>query len=176
MGFGVLVVGGTGQVGSGLVRALLAARSCTEVVMVNRRTIPLAADARLRQVILDTGAANFASEMAELARAYSAHAEPFALDLRRMFPGILQVVDEPSASRPWRFGSLVIRRHRQHEAIGWHIIDIEDDQRAGSDVFLDHVQRHAAPSNTVLQKRVLGGEVREAPSRWGHDAKVPTGQ
>ena len=48
MGFRVLVVGGTGQVGSGLVRALLAASSCTEVVMVNRRTIPLAADARLR--------------------------------------------------------------------------------------------------------------------------------
>ena len=40
MGFRVLVVGGTGQVGSGLVRALLAASSCTEVVMVNRRTIP----------------------------------------------------------------------------------------------------------------------------------------
>ena len=64
MGFRVLVAGGTGQVGSGLVRALLAADSCTEVVMVNRRTIPLAADARLRQVILDTSAANFASEIA----------------------------------------------------------------------------------------------------------------
>ena len=48
MGFRVLVVGGTGQVGSGLVRALLAASSCTGVVMVNRRTIPLAANARLR--------------------------------------------------------------------------------------------------------------------------------
>jgi hypothetical protein len=31
MGFRVLLVGGTGQVGSGLVRALLAASSCTEV-------------------------------------------------------------------------------------------------------------------------------------------------
>jgi uncharacterized protein YbjT (DUF2867 family) len=45
-----LVVGGTGQVGSGLVRALLAASSCTEAEMVNRRRIPLVADARLRQV------------------------------------------------------------------------------------------------------------------------------
>ena len=36
MGFRVLAVGGTGQVGSAVVRALLAARSCTEVVMVNR--------------------------------------------------------------------------------------------------------------------------------------------
>src|SRR5258707_1585778 len=76
MGFRVLVVGGTGQVGSVLVRALLAAGSCTEVVMVNRRTIPLAADARLRQVIMDTGAANFASEIAELAGTCSAQGEP----------------------------------------------------------------------------------------------------
>jgi len=76
MGFRVLVVGGTGQVGSGLVRALLAVSSCTEVVMVNRRTIPLAADARLRQVIMDTSAANFASEIAELARTCSAQGEP----------------------------------------------------------------------------------------------------
>jgi uncharacterized protein YbjT (DUF2867 family) len=44
MGFRVLVVGGTGQVGSALVRALLAASSCSEVVMVNRRSIPAAAD------------------------------------------------------------------------------------------------------------------------------------
>src|SRR3984885_6392444 len=76
MGFRVLVIGGTGQVGSGLVRALLAAGSCTEVVMVNRRTISPAADARLRQVIMDTSAIKFASEIAELARARSAQGEP----------------------------------------------------------------------------------------------------
>lgn len=76
MGFRVLVIGGTGQVGSAVVRALLAAGSCTAVVMVNRRTIPLAADARLRQVIIDTGAANFASEIAALAGTCSAQGEP----------------------------------------------------------------------------------------------------
>src|ERR1700719_4519900 len=76
MGFRALIVGGTGQVGSALVRALLAASSCSEVVMVNRRTIPLAADARLRQVIMDTSAANFADEIAELARTCSAQGEP----------------------------------------------------------------------------------------------------
>jgi len=76
MGFRVLVVGGTGQVGAELVRALLAAGSCTEVVMVNRRTIPLAADMRLRQVIMDTSAANFASEIADLASMCSALGEP----------------------------------------------------------------------------------------------------
>jgi hypothetical protein len=55
---------------------LLTASSCTEVVMVNRRAIPLAADARLRQVIMDTGGAKFASEIAELARTCNAQGEP----------------------------------------------------------------------------------------------------
>jgi len=76
MGFRVLVAGGTGQVGSALVRALLAESACTEVVMVNRRAIPAAADARLRQVIMDTSAANFASEIAELAGTCSAQGDP----------------------------------------------------------------------------------------------------
>ena len=76
MGFRILIVGGSGQVGSALVRALLAARACTEVVMVNRRTISVAAATRLRQVILDTGADNFASEITELAQACRAQGEP----------------------------------------------------------------------------------------------------
>ncbi len=76
MGFRILVVGGTGQVGSGLVRALLAAGSCTEVVMVNRRALPPAADARVRQVILDTAAADFASEITALARTSGVQGEP----------------------------------------------------------------------------------------------------
>ncbi len=76
MGFSVLVIGGTGQVGSGLVRALLTTNSCTQVVMVNRRTIPLAADARLRQVVMDTSAPNFASEIADLAGTCSKQGEP----------------------------------------------------------------------------------------------------
>ncbi len=76
MGFRVLIAGGSGQVGSALVRALLAANSCAEVVMVNRRTISLAADARLRQVIMDTGAENFAGQISELARTCRAQSEP----------------------------------------------------------------------------------------------------
>ncbi|MDB5978199.1 MAG: hypothetical protein JWR07_4959, partial [Nevskia sp.] len=76
MAFRILVVGGTGQVGSALVRALLATSACTEVVMINRRTISLAADARLRQVEMDTGAADFSSKIAELAKACSAQGEP----------------------------------------------------------------------------------------------------
>ncbi|HMA52596.1 MAG TPA: NAD-dependent epimerase/dehydratase family protein [Magnetospirillaceae bacterium] len=76
MGFAVLIVGGTGQVGSAVVRALLAVSSCTEVVMVNRRTAPLTADARLRQVVLDTGAPNFADEIAALARSMGKQGDP----------------------------------------------------------------------------------------------------
>jgi uncharacterized protein YbjT (DUF2867 family) len=76
MSFRVLVAGGTGQVGAALVRALLAAGACTEVVMVNRRNVALADDARLRQVIMDTEAANFAGEITELARSCSAQGDP----------------------------------------------------------------------------------------------------
>jgi uncharacterized protein YbjT (DUF2867 family) len=76
MGFRVLVIGGSGQVGSALVRALLAAGSCTQVVMVNRRTIPLSEHARVREVVLDTAAAVFAGEIADLARSCSAPGEP----------------------------------------------------------------------------------------------------
>ena len=54
MAFRVLIIGGTGQVGAAVVRALVAEPSCAEVVMVNRKAIPLTANDRLRQVILDT--------------------------------------------------------------------------------------------------------------------------
>jgi uncharacterized protein YbjT (DUF2867 family) len=76
MGFRVLIVGGSGQVGSALVRALLASSACSEVVMVTRRTIPVAADARLRQVVMDTGAEDFVGRITELARACVAPGEP----------------------------------------------------------------------------------------------------
>jgi uncharacterized protein YbjT (DUF2867 family) len=76
MAFRVLVIGGSGQVGSALVRALLAAGSCTEVVMVNRRSVPFAVDARLRQVVMDTGAANFSSDVADLARSCCVQGAP----------------------------------------------------------------------------------------------------
>ncbi len=72
MPFRVLIIGGTGQVGAAVVRALVAEASCAEVVMVNRKAIPLAANHltsnhRLRQVILDTAAARFPEEVTRLA-------------------------------------------------------------------------------------------------------------
>jgi nucleoside-diphosphate-sugar epimerase len=63
MAFRVLIIGGTGQVGAAVVRALAAERSCAEVVMVNRRAISLTADPRVRQVILDTASAQFPAEV-----------------------------------------------------------------------------------------------------------------
>ena len=59
MAFRVLIIGGTGQVGTAVVRALVAEPSCPEVVMINRKAIPLTGNHRLRQVIMDTAAAQF---------------------------------------------------------------------------------------------------------------------
>jgi uncharacterized protein YbjT (DUF2867 family) len=66
--FRVLIIGGTGQVGAAVVRALAAEPSCVEVVMVNRRTSSAIADPRVRQVILDTAAAQFPAEVCALAK------------------------------------------------------------------------------------------------------------
>jgi uncharacterized protein YbjT (DUF2867 family) len=64
--FAVVILGGTGQVGGATVAALLAVPECREVVMVTRK--PIAARSRVRNVVLDTGAADFAERIAALAR------------------------------------------------------------------------------------------------------------
>ena len=76
MTFRVLIIGGTGQVGAAVVRALVALPSCAEVVMVNRKASPLAASDRLRQVILDTGAVRFQAEVTKLAMRTIALGDP----------------------------------------------------------------------------------------------------
>jgi hypothetical protein len=76
MAFRVLIIGGTGQVGAAVVRALAAEPSCAEVVMVNRRAISLTADPRVRQVILDTAAAQFPAEVTKLAQSMVAQGDP----------------------------------------------------------------------------------------------------
>ena len=76
MAFRVLIVGGTGQVGAAVVRALIAEPSCAEVVMVNRRAIAPTADPRVRQVILDTASAPFPAEMTRLAQSMVALGDP----------------------------------------------------------------------------------------------------
>ena len=64
--FGVVILGGTGQVGGAAVTELLAIPECREVVMVTRK--PIVARARVRNVVLDTGATDFAERTATLAR------------------------------------------------------------------------------------------------------------
>jgi uncharacterized protein YbjT (DUF2867 family) len=64
--FRVLIMGGTGQVGAAVVRALIAEPTCAEVVMVNRKASPLPAVDRLRQVVLDTTTAQFPAEVTQL--------------------------------------------------------------------------------------------------------------
>ena len=76
MAFRVLIIGGTGQVGAAVVRALTAEPSCAEVVMVNRRAISLTSDSRVRQVILDTADAEFPAEVTRLAQSMVAQGDP----------------------------------------------------------------------------------------------------
>jgi uncharacterized protein YbjT (DUF2867 family) len=64
--FAAIVLGGTGQVGGAAVAELLAIPECREVVLVCRKS--LAARSRVRAVVLDSGAADFAERTADLVR------------------------------------------------------------------------------------------------------------
>lgn len=64
--FTVIILGGTGQVGGAAVAELLAIPECREVVMITRK--PIAARSRVRSVVLDTGAADFAERTTAVAR------------------------------------------------------------------------------------------------------------
>jgi uncharacterized protein YbjT (DUF2867 family) len=65
--FAAILLGGTGQVGGATVSELLVIPECREVVMITRK--PIAARPRVRNVVLDTGAADFAERTADAARA-----------------------------------------------------------------------------------------------------------
>jgi len=64
--FAAMILGGTGQVGGTAVAELLAIPECREVVMVTRK--PIAARSRVRNIVLDTAAADFAERTTALAR------------------------------------------------------------------------------------------------------------
>ena len=76
MAFRVVIIGGTGQVGAAVVRALAVEPSCAEVVMVNRRAISLAASPRVRQVTMDTAAEHFTAAVTTLAHSMAAQRDP----------------------------------------------------------------------------------------------------
>ncbi|MEW6767565.1 MAG: NAD-dependent epimerase/dehydratase family protein [Pseudomonadota bacterium] len=63
--FSTLILGGTGQVGAAAVDELLAIPECREVVMVTRKAIQ--PRERVRNVVLDTNADDFAARIKTLA-------------------------------------------------------------------------------------------------------------
>jgi uncharacterized protein YbjT (DUF2867 family) len=66
--FRVIVIGGTGQVGSTVVQALLAEPLCVEVVSVTRKPAPIADPARRHSVVMDTAATDFEMQVADLTK------------------------------------------------------------------------------------------------------------
>jgi uncharacterized protein YbjT (DUF2867 family) len=76
MTFRVLIIGGTGQVGDAVMRALAVEESCAEIVMVNRRAASPNANPRVRQVILDMADANFPEEVRKIAQDMVAQGDP----------------------------------------------------------------------------------------------------
>lgn len=93
--FRVLIMGGTGQVGAAVVRALGAEPSCTEVVMVNRRATASTADPRLRQVTMETAAAQFPADVSTVATSMVAQGDPvYGASCVGVGKGSLQWTDE----------------------------------------------------------------------------------
>jgi uncharacterized protein YbjT (DUF2867 family) len=86
--FSTIILGGTGQVGGAVVEELLAIPQCREVVMVTRK--PIAARARVRNVVVDTGAADFAARMAAIARQVLAQGPASAISCAGIGSGSLR--------------------------------------------------------------------------------------
>lgn len=74
--FRVLIIGGTGQVGAAVVRALAAEPSCAEIVMVTRKATSSTPDPRVREVVLDTAAPQFSGDVTTVAQSMVAHGDP----------------------------------------------------------------------------------------------------
>ena len=69
--FAAIILGGTGQVGSAAVAELLAIPACREVIMITRKPIP--PRPRVRNVVLDTAAPDFADRTTTVARDLLSH-------------------------------------------------------------------------------------------------------
>jgi uncharacterized protein YbjT (DUF2867 family) len=66
--FRTIVIGGTGQVGGDVVWELLTTTECREIVMVTRKPIAIVDPVRIRNVVMNTGAAGFETRIADLTR------------------------------------------------------------------------------------------------------------
>lgn len=69
--YSVVILGGTGQVGSAVVAALLASPRCREVVMITRRDGAGSSGERVRAVVMDTENAGFEQAVATLVQGVS---------------------------------------------------------------------------------------------------------
>jgi len=76
MTFRVLIIGGTGQVGAAVVRAMATEPSCAEIVMVNRRDVPNTFGPRVRQVAFDTADVSFPAHVTDLAQGMISLGDP----------------------------------------------------------------------------------------------------
>ena len=90
--FAAIVLGGTGQVGGAAVTELLAIAECREVVMVTRR--PIAARPRVRNVVVDTSAADFAARVAAVARETLAQGPAGAVSCAGIGTGSLKMSED----------------------------------------------------------------------------------
>ena len=90
--FAAIILGGTGQVGGAAVTELLAIPECLEVVMITRK--PVASQSRVRDVVLDTGAADFAERTTTLAREVLSHSPVSAVSCVGVGSGSARWSDE----------------------------------------------------------------------------------
>jgi uncharacterized protein YbjT (DUF2867 family) len=70
--YSVVILGGSGQVGSAVIKALLNSSRCREVVMITRRAAASTFGDRVRPVVMDTESASFEPEVAALVQGNAA--------------------------------------------------------------------------------------------------------
>jgi uncharacterized protein YbjT (DUF2867 family) len=90
--FAAIIVGGTGQVGSAVVAELLAIPECREVVMITRK--PVAPRERVRNLVLDTSAPDFADRTAALVREVLNHGPASAVSCVGVGTGSMRWTEE----------------------------------------------------------------------------------
>lgn len=69
--YSVVILGGTGQVGTAVVKALLASSKCRAVIMITRRAVTNSFGERVRLVTMDTEGAGFEQAVATLVQGVS---------------------------------------------------------------------------------------------------------
>jgi len=90
--FAAIILGGTGQVGSAVVAELLAIPECREVVMITRK--PVAPRERVRNLVLDTSAPDFADRTAALVREVLNHGPASAVSCVGVGTGSMRWTEE----------------------------------------------------------------------------------